>query len=305
MRVKSQETYLGIDVGGTKMAVGVVSCDGSVLARTTTPTPKACSDEFVATIVQTVRDLASGFGDLRACGIALPASIDRDRGLVEWCPNIPALDGLALGDRLCQELGMPVVLEYDGHALAMGEHWKGSGIGSRAMLLAALGTGIGGGVILDGKIHRGANGIAGALGWMIVNPEWTKKPSLTHGNLETEASGVAYNRKLAEGHDPDEVAREIGVYLGIALSSLVSVLGLDLVVVGGGFGCFLGQPLVKTLEDIIARCAAPHASRHVQVRLSSLGVDAGIIGSAHAAAIEYHCGDDDRERRLPDTQAVG
>ena len=236
-----------------------------------------------------VHEFAFDCCDPRACGIALPASINRAQGLIEWCPNIPMLDGLALGDLLSQELGMPVFLEYDGHALAVGEHWKGSGIGSKAMLFVALGTGIGGGIVLDGKIYRGVNGIAGALGWMIVNPEWVRNPSLIYGNMESEASGFAYNRKLAEGRDPDEVMGEISTYLGIALSSLVSVLSLDLVVVGGGFGGFLGQPLVKTLENMIARCAAPHASRHVDVRLSSLASDAGIIGSARAAMTDCRC----------------
>ncbi len=305
--------FLGVDVGGTKIAVGVVNADGEVLDRVVCPTVKDSPQAFVKAVIEAVARLRVDTSKIAGSGIALPAHVDREGGLVRWAPNIPVLNGFALASCLQDTLKVPVVLEYDGHALTLGEYWKGSGVGAKSMIFIALGTGIGGGMILDGKLYRGTSGTAGAFGWMIIDRSWLRDPDPVHGNLEFEASGEAFNRKLSftnciqadsasagiagvdlrdlgsiEVMSPcgaGNVKEEVMTCLGIAVASLVSVISPDVIVIGGGFGNFLGQPLIETLHNMVLRYSAPYTAKNVKICLSSLGVDAGIVGSARSAML--------------------
>ncbi|HON87325.1 MAG TPA: ROK family protein [Bacillota bacterium] len=307
------DSYLGIDVGGTKVAVGLVTSTGKVMDRLVCPTVKSDPEEFVRLVVGMVARLIGSDFRPRACGVAVPAYLNREYGVVKWCPNIPVLNNFPLGVELSKLLGIPVVLEYDGHALTLGEYWKGCGAGRRSMVFLSIGTGIGGGMILDGKLHRGVSGTAGAFGWMIIERNWLDHSKEECGNLEFEASGVAYKRKVAlweaslgcscgaalddseamlvasnqdnEADQADSPRKDVMTYLGMAVSTLVSVLNPEVVVIGGGFGVSLGQPFVELLTSMISRYSAPYAARVVEVCLSSLGVDAGIIGSAQSAML--------------------
>jgi len=278
---------IGVDLGGTKILAGIVDEDGRVgdTIEVVTPTEsQALLVEALAAVVEELRTPA-----VQAVGFAVPTRIDR-RGIALGAVNIP-LAQLALREELGGRLGLPVGAINDGSAAALAEHRLGAGKGTRDLVMLTLGTGVGGGVVIDGRLYDGWT----ELGHMVVVVDG--EPCLGictgRGHVEAYCSGTAADRvaarELGEGATAYElVAQEhpaleqIGHYLGAAIGSLANVFDPEVVVVGGGFGLAAGELLLEPARASAEREVLP-GGRALRIVNSELGVSAGMIGAAFVA----------------------
>lgn len=312
-----KDIVLAADLGGTNLRMAAVGAGGTILSRSKCETPRSDPEEIVSAIVSEVGvALGSRFNldDVKAIGIAIPAmSIDPDGGVVRKAANLPILNGFALGRRVSEELGFPVLLENDANAAAIGESWIGASAGFENSLCITLGTGIGGGIVLNGDILRGPDWSAGEVGHIGVEPFGDPCGCGSRGCVERYASATAIVRMASEflpeypdsllsektnptaadifeaGKAGDELAlevfRKMGFYLGIALANLINILNPDVIVIGGGvadgWDLFIG-PLRTEIEK---RAYSEPAKRAKLVR-ASLGDDAGLLGAARVAFLD-------------------
>jgi glucokinase len=310
-------TVLAADFGGTNLRAAIVSEDGDVLYRTDHPTPAQATPQGV--IVQVVELLAgtvgaSGASPAAAC-IATAGLINADEGKVILAPNIPGFRNLVLTAPVVERLGIPAYIENDASAAALGEFRFGAGRGTRHLLHATLGTGIGGGIVIDRRLYRGAKGLAGEIGHIILDPAGPRCTCGSRGCLEAMVSGVAFAerarriiqqgksailKEIAAGEPPtaahlfdaaakgDTVCeaeiRHGGHILGLALGSLVNVLNPDRVTLSGGL-LSMGEMLLGPAREAMYSLAYGPAAGTL-IRLSELGDDAGLLGAA-AVAFEH------------------
>lgn len=308
------EIVLAADLGGTNLRMAVVDAGGAILSRSKCDTPRSGPEEIVGAIVSSVRAALSDryrLDDVKAAGIAIPAmSIDPDGGVVKKAANVPALDGFALGRRVSEAIGFPVLLENDANAAAIGESWIGASRGAPNSICVTLGTGIGGGIFVNGRILRGLDRSAGEIGHIGVEPFGDPCGCGSLGCVERYASATAISRMsrellpaypgslLAEnknltaadafeaGKAGDllalEVFRRVGFYLGIALANLINILNPEVIVIGGGvadgWDLFIGP-----LREEIERRAYAEPAKRAQIIPAALGDDAGLLGAARVA----------------------
>lgn len=294
------ERVIGVDVGGTKLLAGVVRPDGTVERSELEPTPEGSSEALLAALAALVGRLLDG--GIGALGFGIPATIDQRTGTTGTAPNTP-LSNLPLRDLLSERFGLPVVLENDANAACIAE-WKiGAGRGTSHMAIFTLGTGVGGGVIVDGRPLRGALGAAGELGHLVVQLDGPpcQGNCTGHGHLESLASGLAAERAARElwggratGYDLVERAKaadaaalaalaEIGRILGIAMGSLVNVFNPELIAVGGGFGTAAAELLLQPAREALRREALAPGRDFVRVVAAELGSEAGMVGAGLVA----------------------
>jgi glucokinase len=237
----------------------------------------------------------------RAVGVACAATVDHRTGTPVWAGTLP-LDGFPLRTYLEGELGLPVVLENDGNAAAVGEHRAGAGVGASDLVVLTVGTGVGGGLILGGRLHRGATGVAGELGHFAVDARGPRCvdgcPGIGHldvlgsgSALDAEARrrGIADARaavELARAGDPTAraVVARLGRMLGRGACTLVNVLDPELLLVGGGVAA-AGELLLAPMRRIVRRATLAPARDEVRIEPAQLGDQAGLIGAA-ALALE-------------------
>jgi len=289
------ERAIGIDVGGTKIAAGVIDRDGQILNRVERPTPTESREEFLELLDEMV-DQLRGDG-VSAIGFGLPSTIDQRTGRVVGSVHVPLAD-FDFRDHAAERFSIPVALDNDGNAAAIAEWRIGAGKGSDQMIMLTLGTGVGGGLILDGKPYRGFVGAGAEIGHMVL--EYGGEPcsgSCTgHGHFEQVSSGRAADRKAVELLGPDatgrelvgaaregnqealEAVREIGRKLGAALGSLVNIFNPEVIVIGGGFSQARDLFLEPALERMKAEALAPGRDL-VRVVPALLGPDAGLVGA--------------------------
>ena len=306
----SEQNVIAIDLGGTKLAAGVVNREGVVMRRTVHPTELSNQERLVVQIEDAIEELLDdGVG---ALGIGVPSLIDQRAGRAESSVNVP-LAGFALRDHLHARFRVPVAIENDANAAALAEHRFGAGRGTHHMVLLTLGTGIGGGLILNGELYRGGLGAAGELGHITIDVHGPRCQGTCPGigHLEALASGTAaerladriaserpegdLGRALAEGREVDprltvelanagdgdarEVLEQVAFNLGIGIASYVNVFNPELVVIGGGFSR-AGELLLAPARKVVADHALPPARDLVRITLAVLGPEAGLIGSA-------------------------
>ncbi|MBI3698360.1 MAG: ROK family protein [Acidobacteria bacterium] len=294
---------IGMDVGGTSARFGLLSETGEVLFQTSCPTGLAATGaELLDQFRQGVREALASARDRRVTvsgvGIAMPAFVD-DQGAVAGSCNLPGLNGVAVARVLESEFRLPVGMENDVSAGAYGEYYFGEHAGSsRRMLFLSIGTGIGGGMIVDGKLLRVAQGCLGDPGHVIVDPSG-QAPCRCGGNgcLEAVASGWALveqaqrmginaiPREIFEGARAGhaalaELARRAAIYTGVGLATLCVLFNPDLVVLGGGVAAEAGESFRRQAERTLRAHAVPFFSRQVKVRLSQAGPAAGLLGAA-------------------------
>src|SRR6266508_6431759 len=182
---------IGVDLGGTKILAGVVERDGTILRESQRPTPLSSQDDLLAALDEVVEELL-GAGEVTALGFGIPSQIDQIRGTVVSSVNLP-LAGLDFRDRMRERFGLPVGIDNDANAATIAEWQVGAGRGTRHMVMLTLGTGIGGGLILDGRPYRGSVGAGAELGHIVV--EFDGRPCqgfcTGRGHLEAYATGVA------------------------------------------------------------------------------------------------------------------
>lgn len=300
MRLIGPPRLIGIDLGGTSIKAGACTREGEVLERRTAPTGL---ERGAPHVLDTIAELARSLGATQGVGIGVPGLIDQPRGLVTNSPNLKALEHVPLRDELSRRLELPpthIYLENDANAAALGEHWLGTGGGAHDMLLVTLGTGVGGGCILDGELYEGAGGLAGEIGHVVIRPGGLLCGCGSHGCVEMYASATAATRRAKElglpRKDPGdlielaklaraaagperELLHEIGRDLGHALGVAVSLLDLRTFVIGGGFGAATDVMTPGILAGIRERSFGPRLA-HLHVVAARLGADAGWIGAA-------------------------
>ena len=307
-------TVIAGDFGGTNLRAALVDDAGEVLVRhEVASTPDASPAdvlERIGKLLAAVREATATPPD--AASLAVAGLIDAEGGRVMVSPNIPAFRNLALTEPLSERLGIPVSIENDASAAALGEHRFGAGRGTRHLLHATLGTGIGGGLVVDGRLYRGAQGLAGEIGHIVLDPAGPPCGCGARGCLEAIAGGVAFGRRaqrlvesgsapvlaeiagsrpatagdLAEAARRGEAAaiaeiRNGGHTIGIGLGSIVNVLNPDAVTLSGGL-LGMGDLLLDPLRAAMASLAYGPASG-TPVRTSTLGEDAGLLGAAAVA----------------------
>jgi glucokinase len=289
------ERAIGIDVGGTKIAAGVIDREGRIERRVERRTPADSRDEFLELLDEIVDELR--IEGVEAIGFGLPSTIDQRTGRVVGSVHVP-LNDFDFRDHAAERFSIPVALDNDGNAAAIAE-WKiGAGRGASHMIMLTLGTGVGGGLILDGKPYRGWVGAGAEIGHMVL--EYGGEPCggncTGHGHFEQVSSGRAADRKAVELLGPDatgrelvgaaregneealEAVREIGRKLGAALGSLVNIFNPEVIVIGGGFSQARDLFLEPALETMKVE-ALPPGRDLVRVVPALLGPDAGLVGA--------------------------
>jgi glucokinase len=314
MRAKGGPLVIAIDIGGTNLRAALVDRRGRIFARQRHATVLTRSG-LVAQLTDIIRKARTKESRVAAVGIGFPGPMKIKKGIVLTPPNIPDCANLPLKKILEKATRLPVFLENDANAAALGEYWIGAAKGAHSVLCLTLGTGIGGGIVLDGKVWRGAGDVAGELGHITVKPGGRKCGCGKRGCLETyaSASGVARTARarirrgdrsailrLAGGKisavnsavvhraamQGDRAAREVlhetGRILGAAIGNLLNVLNPAVVVLTGGLaraGSLLFRPLIAEAPKHCFRAAF----RGTRIVRGKLGDDAGIAGAALTA----------------------
>ena len=306
-----------VDLGGTHLRVATVSCDGKIQARHKQETPRSGDpEEIMRALINAARKLDLNGQRLCAVSVAVPGTIDVDRGIVVKAPNLPALDGFQLTTALQRELKLPAILENDANAAAVGEMWQGAARDRRTIVCLTLGTGVGGGIILDGKLWRGADGAAAEIGHMSVDPFGGVDCTCgSQGCLEVYASATAIVRLAREfgvkcpesflnnesqltaekiyeaGVKGDplavEVFRRLGLYLGVGIANLVNIVDPEIIVIGGGVAN--AWPLFeKDMRQQIIERSFSRLAAQVSIAQAECGDDAGLLGAARLAFDQMH-----------------
>lgn len=308
---------IGIDVGGTKVLGGVVTEAGEVLKTSRRDTPREGGSALTQTIADVARELAAEF-DISAVGLSAAGFVSSDRKTMLATPNIAGWNGVQLDAELTSLINLPVVLENDANAAAWGERTFGAGKGKQNMLMVTVGTGVGGGIIVNGQLLRGAFGVAAEIGHLRVLPEGHLCGCGARGCFEQYASGNALLRHAREAiaASPDlarnllargdgtlegltgraitESAREgdqvaisafntTAQWLGAGIASLAVILDPECVVIGGGVvdaGEILLAPTRAAMERYM-----PFAGKHPYPEIipATLGNEAGLVGAANLA----------------------
>ena len=313
----SERLSLGVDIGGTKTAVGLVNETGAVVERLVVPTPKDSAESLVAAIANAVRDLEQRQDALEAgIGVAVAALVDRTRGMVPFAAHLP-LEQVPFQVLIEQATGRPVSVDNDATAAMSGEWAFGAAKGSTECLMVSVGTGIGGGAVCGGLLQRGAHGMAGEIGHQRFIPEGRLCACGLKGCWEQYGSGRVLDRWAREHLDggtsiaglliskagsvervtgktvsqlaADGVAEareclaEVGFNIGVGMASLAAVFDPELFVVGGGLadnGNLLLEPMAQAFEQHFF--GAAHRDTP-PIALALLGPDAALIGAAGLA----------------------
>lgn len=306
-----------MDLGGTKMLLGVLDSASKVLWESREASTGQTEDELLDLLVREVEEARAASPDAAAVGLGIPATIDHEKGVAISAVNLP-LDNLPIRQLAGERTGLPVFVDNDANVAALAEHLYGAARGAENAVMLTIGTGIGGGLILGGEVYRGASGAGAELGHTVIEADGPECQGNCPGRgcVETLASGTALGREgraaaerepdsvlgrmLADGHEIDgkavtEAALNgdpparavfglIGHRLGVALTSFANIFEPEVIVIGGGViaaGDLLLDPARRELE---ARALPP--MNRTPVVPAELGSDAGMIGAAAMARIE-------------------
>jgi glucokinase len=311
------QTTIGVDLGGSKMLVGVVGEGCEVQHRSRVEIGDQSQEELLATLGAELRAAREARPDAAAAGLGIPCTIDRERGVAIQAVNLPIAE-LPLRELMSERLGLPVFIDNDANVAALAEHRFGAARGVRNAVVLTVGTGIGGGLILDGEVYRGSTGAGAELGHVVIDYDGgaCQGNCPSRGCVEALASGLALAREgraaaerepdsalgwaLAErgeieGRDVTEAAQAgdatardvlalIGSRLGVALASLANIFNPDVIVVGGGVMAAGELLLEPARRELRARALRP--MNETPVAAAELGPEAGMIGAAAMALAE-------------------
>lgn len=302
----------GIDVGGTKCLGVVIDSDGEVLQVERQPTPRDPDG-----LIEVLATMIGGFGDVDAIGVGVPGLVTRE-GVIRASPNLFDVRDLAVGSRLSERLARHVFVENDATCAAIAEWKSGVGMGRSDVVVVTLGTGIGGGIVADGRVVRGRNGFAGEIGHMIVDPSGPRCPCGLHGCWERFASGSALAARARDlvsagggrailaragsetgvrGEHVESAARdgdaealavidEFCRWVAMGLANLANALDPELFVIGGGLAS-TGDAYLPSIRKWFGRMLyAPELRPHPTIELARHRELAGAIGAAHLAEVE-------------------
>jgi glucokinase len=276
-------TTLAVDIGGTKLAAGIVADDGALSQRREVPTPQT---ERADVLLSALTDLIDALDRTAAVAVGVGCGGPMDAGGTRVSPlNIPAWRGFPLRGALERHTELPVFVDNDAKALALGEGWIGAARGHDNYLAMVVSTGVGGGIVLDGRLLDGAGGNAGHVGHVIVEPDGRECGCGARGCVEAEASGSAIAR--ITGRPPAEASDRVivrtGTLVGRAVASVANLLDLPLAVVAGSVALGFGDRFFAAAQaEIDARCRLEF-SRGTTIVPSALGRDGPLIGAAAVA----------------------
>ena len=275
---------LAVDIGGTKIAAAGVDAAGTVTARGAIPTPHGSdAKELLVEVARLARQVQLGLDEAPAiCGVGCGGPMEGDT----VSPlNIPAWRRFPLAQMLSDELGIDVVVDNDAKALALAEGWLGAARGSHNFLAMVVSTGVGGGLVIDGRLLSGRLGNAGHIGHVVVEPDGLRCSCGSRGCLEAEASGSAI--EAVTGSPPAASSLEIrvrcGMLVGRAIASVANLADLDLAVVGGSVALGFGEPFFRAAQAELSARARLDFSRECRVIPVGLGENAPLVGAAAVA----------------------
>ena len=302
--------YLGIDIGGTNIRLGIVDGKGKVLIRYRIPTLKEQGkDKVIARLLRAIEFIIRKAGrPVKGIGIGCPGPLDGKRGIVLSPPNLPDWKGVPLKKIVEKKFRLPVILENDANLIGLGENWRGAGKNASSMVLLTLGTGIGSALILDKKLWSGSGGFASEFGHVSINLNGPRCGCGNRGCIEVYASATAVVRRLKEALKKGETSRvfkstkdnitadriylaakkgdrlsrrivdETGLYLGAAVANIVNALNPEMIVISGGMAK-AGKPFLDKIKETVKERALKESRRGLKIVLGKLGEDAGIIGA--------------------------
>jgi glucokinase len=273
---------LAIDIGGTKIDCGLVDGSGALVASERVATPALDADrgealfEHVASLAARVRSDV----EIEGIGVGCGGPMTRDGEAVSPL-NIPAWRSFPLRSRLAAQFGVPVFVDNDAKALALAEGWLGAAVGCRDFIAMVVSTGIGGGIVVDGRLLDGADGNAGHIGHVIVEPGGRFCACRAFGCLEAEASGTAIREMTgrAPADAPPDVIARTGLLVGRAVGSVVNLLDIRLAVIGGSVALGFGEPFFAAAQDEVDRVARLSFSVGARVVPAGLGPDGPLVGA--------------------------
>lgn len=329
--------FLGIDVGGTNIKSGLVADDGTVLARSSVSTdapkgPEHGVAQMVSAVDQSLKQAGKSLQDVAAVGLATPGTMDIPKGMLLDPPNLPGWNNFPVRQAIQDQLKRPTILQNDANAAAYGEYWAGSASKSDSLVFFTLGTGLGGGVIVDDTIVQGEHSHGSELGHIIIEMDDGRLCKTgQYGTLEAYCSATAliarYKEAMAEGRESsvsdrmddvtplspllmaeeaekgDELSRELILQmarcLGVATTSIAHVIDPTMVLLGGAmtFGRHetrIGRDFLETVRAEFRTRAFPVLAKNITIDYAALGGTAGFIGAAGCARRAF------RLQQLPD-----
>ena len=309
---------IGVDLGGTNIKAGVVGESGNVVTSVSFETeadlgPDHVIDRMALSANQARMEADLEWSQIPAVGVGAPGPLNCKQGIVIMAPNLSGWENIHVSEKMQERLHVQTFLENDANAAAFGEYWVGAGTGAACMIQLTLGTGVGGGIVMNGQVWRGPDDCAGELGHVPIRWDGARCGCGASGCVEAYASATALVRiaqekldagakssisdrlryepltaKLVadEAHAGDDFAlaiyREVGTYLGVAIAGFVNIFNPDKVVISGGMAQ-AGEILFGPIrEEVTARAMAPATDR-VEIVPAILGADAGVIGAAGCA----------------------
>lgn len=304
---------LACDLGGTNLRMAAVGPDGSIKARARMSTPISAKPEGLLESITRASEICISevpSAEVGAVAVAVPATVNFEKGMTLKAPNLPCLDGFLMRDALEAKFKVPTVLENDANAAAVGESWLGSSKEFRDSITVTLGTGVGGGIMINGRLLRGVDGTAGEIGHICIEPDGRDCGCGSRGCVEQYASATAIARMATDllpsfpdsslarisgpssedvfdaGKAGDPLALKVfetmGKYLGIAVADLINIFNTEAVVIGGGASAAWDLFIGHVREQINFR-AFPEPADRARILRATLGDDAGIIGAAKLA----------------------
>ena len=316
---------IGIDIGGTKISMVLGTSSGKILARREIATgtrakTKACVKELALNLRALILHSCISPREILGIGVGCPGAVDSSKGMLPRSPNLPGWNNLPLAKILSKATGLPVHLANDANAAALGDSFFGAGKNSRSFIYITVSTGIGGGIIIDGRLYEGSGFVAGEIGHMSIVPEGRKCNCGQKGCLEAYASGTAIGNFVRErmtksntmiwkflpknkrfnarqvgmaAREGDKLSiesyRQAGYYLGIGIANLLNILNPEKVVIGGGVLKSAHKIFWKTMMKSAKQHAWPEAFRTVRIVRSQLKGHVGDLG-ALALVFKNQCG---------------
>ncbi|MFP4369650.1 MAG: ROK family protein [Bacteroidota bacterium] len=303
--------YLGLDIGGTNIKTGVLNTSGELIFRDKTKTKASDGVDSVINLIESIiRQTLDKYPNIETIGIGVPGVVDYS-GLVKIAPNLPGWENIALKERLANSFGKPLAIDNDANAAAVAELKLGAGVLHEHFLFITLGTGVGGTIIYNGKIFGGANGNAGEVGHTIIDykaPAPEGKPGFRAGVLEEfigrtqiiqMAKGIIKNYPDSLLHEYEEKLDVVDIsnavdkedraaikcfeetanYLGTGLATILNILDLNTIIIGGGISRS-NKLLFEKTEEVLKNRALPSITEKIQIKIAKFNNEAGIIGAA-------------------------
>lgn len=313
----SKGLVVAVDLGGTKTLVALVDGSNQIIVKDYSVThanegPKLVVQEMCQAVDRVLAQRGRLLPEVQSLAIAAAGAIDTKNGMVTFSPNLPGWRDIPLVAMLRERYPLDVYLIHDASAAAVAEHCLGAGKGTRHMIYLTVSTGIGGGIIINGKLYQGTAGAAGEIGHMVIDYRGPKCNCGNYGCLEVLASGPALARDAAKwiqagrksilsemvhgkldeltardvgnaARQGDKVAlaaiRQIAEYLGVALTNLVNIFNPEMIVVGGGVSN-LGELLLRSVRQVVKERGFPFAVSNVRIIKALLGDNVGVLGAA-------------------------